>query len=91
MERATARCRYMNQRLKKLLSDAKSAVRTPTLKQKEAYGRFLHTLSAASLIGAVTVTFTEPYPTASVCAKVAALVFWSCLLLWVGGILSKGE
>lgn len=78
-------------RLKKLVHETKCAFRTPTLKQKEAYGRLSHTFCAASLIGAVTVTFTEPQMTLAVVGKVAALVFWGVLLFWTGAILSKGE
>lgn len=81
----------MRKRLILLLDETKSAFRTPTLKQKEAYGRLSHTLSAASLIGSVTVMFTETEATAYVVSKVAALVFWGVLLFWVGAILSKGE
>lgn len=81
----------MGKRLNLLLEETKKAFRTPTLKQKEAYGRLSHTLSAASLIGAVTVMFTETQATAYVVSKVAALVFWGVLLFWVGAILSKGE
>ncbi len=81
----------MKKRLNLLLQETKSAFRAPTLKQKEAYGRLSHTLSAASLIGAVTVMFTETHATAYVVSKIAALVFWGVLLFWVGAILSKGE
>jgi hypothetical protein len=81
----------MNERLQKLLLDTKSAFKTPTLKQKEAYGRLAHTMSAASLIGSVTVMFTEPSLTVSVGSRIGALVFWGVLLFWVGALLSKGE
>lgn len=81
----------MGMRLEKLLQETKSAFRTPTLKQKEAYGRLSHTLSVASLIGGVTVMFTETQATPYVVLKVAALVFWGVVLFWVGAILSKGE
>lgn len=81
----------MNERLRKLVQETKSAIKTPTLKQKEAYGRFAHTMSAASLIGSVTVMFTEPSLTVSVGSRIGALVFWGVLLFWVGALLSKGE
>lgn len=78
-------------RLKKLLHETKCAFRTPTLKQKEAYGRLSHTFCAASLIGAVTVTFTESTFSLASISKVAALIFWGVLLFGTGAILSKGE
>ncbi len=78
-------------RLEKLLDETKCAFRTPTLKQKEAYGRLSHTFCAASLIGAVTVTFTEANFSLTSVGKVAALIFWGVLLFWTGAILSKGE
>jgi len=42
-----------------LKAHIRSAFRTPTAKQKEGYGRFFHTLSAASFIGTVTVQFSR--------------------------------
>ena len=81
----------MNERLQKLLQETKSAIKTPTLKQKEAYGHLAHTMSAASLIGSVTVMFTEPSLTTDVGARIGALVIWDVLLFWVGALLSKGE
>ena len=81
----------MNERPKKLLVETMSAFRTPTLKQKEAYGRLSHTFCAASMIGAVTVIFTETHAALFVLAKIAALIFWGVLLFWTGAILSKGQ
>ncbi|ENO79037.1 hypothetical protein B447_13709 [Thauera sp. 27] len=70
----------MNERLQKLLLDTKSAFKPPALKQKEAYGRLALTMSTASLIGSVTVMFSEPSLTVSVGSRVGALVFWDVLL-----------
>jgi len=81
----------MTERLKMLLVETSSAFRTPTLKQKEAYGRLSHTFCAASMIGAVSVVFAETHATLFVIAKIAALVFWGMLLFCTGAILSKGE
>ena len=81
----------MNKRIKTLLVETRSAFRTPTLKQKEAYGRLSHTFSAASWIGAVTVLFTETNATLFVLSKIAALIIWGVVLFWLGAILSKGE
>ena len=45
------------QRTRDALSSFKQALATPTIKQKEAYGRLAHTLCAACCVGAVSVTF----------------------------------
>ena len=81
----------MNKRIESLLTSIQSAFRTPTLKQKEAYGRYSHTISAACCIGAVTIGFSESSATANTTEKVTALVFWAVVLFLVGSILSKGE
>ena len=81
----------MSKRLETFIAETRRAFRTPTIKQKEAYGRLSLTFSAASMIGAVTVIFTEEYATLSVFAKVAALIFWGVILFLAGAILSKGE
>lgn len=46
---------------------------------------------AASMIGAITVIFTEKDVSMFVLAKIAALIFWGVLLFWTGALLSKGE
>ncbi len=77
--------------LKSIIESVKSAVLRPTGKQKEAYGRFLHTIAAAGFIGAATITFTETQVTLYAAARVASLAIWSVLLLIVGAVLSKGD
>jgi hypothetical protein len=47
--------------------------RSPTPKQREAYARYLHTLSAAALIGAVTISFSDLAATASTALRVTAI------------------
>jgi len=69
----------------------RDAFLAPTLKQKEAQGRFFHTLSAACIIGATTVIFTEAEVTAYIAFRVAALIAVGVLPFTVGSILSKGE
>lgn len=81
----------MKKQFKQLLLEIKSALRTPTVKQKEAYGRLSHSLSAATWIGSVTVMFTETEVTVYGMTKILALIFWGMLLFCVGAILSKGE
>ena len=75
----------------KLRDELKSALRTPTLKQKDAYGRFSHTLSAASFVGAATVMFAETHASLYAVGRIAALIFWAVVLFVIGAILSKGE
>lgn len=77
--------------LHKLLQESKLAFRSPTAKQKEAYGRLAHTLCAASLVGSVSVMFTETTASLYAFFKVAALLFWAVLLFWIGALASKGE
>ena len=77
--------------LKRLIEETKGALRAPTMKQKEAYGRLSHTFCAASMIGAITVMFTEKDASLPVLAKIAALIFWGVLLFWTGALLSTGE
>ena len=81
----------LDKRTNILLDEIRSAFLTPTLKQKEAYGRFSHTVSAACTIGAVSLAFTESTNTSSAASKVFALVFWAVILFVVGSVLSKGE
>jgi hypothetical protein len=42
-----------------LLAEIRQAFSAPTVKQCEAYARFLHTLAAASVIGEATLIFAE--------------------------------
>jgi uncharacterized membrane-anchored protein YjiN (DUF445 family) len=42
-----------------LLSQVLAAFLSPKPRQTEAYARFMHTLAAAAIIGAVTIVFAE--------------------------------
>lgn len=68
-----------------------SVFKTPTTKQKEAYGRVFHTLSSASIIGAVSVMFTETQATLYVVTKICALFAWGVLLFVLGALMCKGD
>jgi hypothetical protein len=83
----------MPKKLKNLLTSVGVALKSPTLKQREAYGRWTHTLSAAATVGAVTVMFgrTAASDFWYDLAKVGALFFWSVILFIAGAILSKGD
>ena len=82
----------MKRLVERILGSTRQALWFPSVKQKEAYGRLAHTLCAACIVGAVSVSFTDnglmPYYTAM---KLSALMFWSILLFWTGAILSKGD
>lgn len=75
----------------KLFDAIKDAILNPTIKQKEAYGRLFHTLSAAGFIGAVTVSFTETQVSVYNVVRVAILPLVGVLFLIAGALLSKGE
>lgn len=81
----------MRKRLQRLLENTKSALRTPTLKQKEAYGRMFHTLSCACIIGGVTLVSTDAVTWVDGVAKPLTLFVWGVLLCIAGAIFSKGE
>lgn len=67
------------------------AFKKPTQKQKEAYARYLHTISAAGLIGFATLPFTEAGKAEGLGLKLVALAFSTLITFVVGAILSKGE
>ena len=61
-----------------LLTAIVGAIRSPTGKQKDGYARLAHTFAAASLIGAVTVVFTE--------AGLSWPLFWRLIGLTASGV-----
>jgi hypothetical protein len=67
------------------------AFKRPTQKQKEAYARYLHTISAAGLIGFATLPFTDAGKAEGLGWKLIALAFSTLITFIVGAILSKGE
>lgn len=67
------------------------AFKRPTQKQKEAYARYLHTISAAGLIGFATLPFTDAGKAEGLGVKLAALAFSTLITFIVGAILAKGE
>lgn len=81
----------MLKRLEKLLREVKLAFITPTIKQKEAMGKFCHTLSSASFIGFVTVLHLGSEPTWYIAKRAMALFASSVILFVVGSMMSKGE
>ena len=74
-----------------LMVELRAAFVGPTVKQREAYGRFAHTLAAACLIGAVTIIFAEDGTSSSTTARVTGLIIAGVTCFLTGALLSKGE
>lgn len=68
----------------------KQAFISPNGKQKEAFGRFFHTVSIACLVGSVTVTVAEPSLTYQG-YKIGLLMVCFAMSFILGSIFSKGE
>jgi hypothetical protein len=68
-----------------------AAFRSPSAKQKELYGRYFHTLSAAAAIGATTVLFAEVHPTPFVVVGVVGAAVIGVVLFLFGAVLSRGN
>ena len=68
-----------------------AAFRRPTLRQKEAYGRFAHTLAAAAVIGAVTILFSEIRFSFGGTIRLTGLILCGLICFAIGAILNKGE
>lgn len=81
----------MGQKLTKLKEEVRSAFSTPALKQKEAYGRFCHTLASASIVGFVTVIHLDNKPSWFIVERAIALFCCGVAMFIVGSILSQGE
>ena len=74
--------------IESLLTALHRAFVTPTSRQREAYGRFLHNLAAACVIADTSIIFTENrYGAHYIVALFAAGVV--CFV--VGALLSKGD
>ena len=67
------------------------AFRSPTQRQLEAYGRFCHTLSAASLVGAVTLVFTEYDGVSATVFRAPLLALAAMLLFSIGSVFCEGD
>jgi hypothetical protein len=68
----------------KLLIKIRDSLVRPTVRQREAYGRFTHTLSAASIVGAFTIAWTGSGWTFQKLGKVGGLA-WVGLVLFLAG------
>ena len=77
--------------VQRVLGELATAFRSPTLKQKEAYARFAHTLAAAGLIGAGALIFAELPLSAYVVLRALLMLLVGLVLFLYGTLLSKGE
>jgi hypothetical protein len=65
-------------------------LRSPRPKQKEAYARYCHTLSAAGVIGSLTLVLSEA-PLTGFAALRGVAMFISAVLLFVAGAFLSRE
>ena len=77
--------------MRSLLMALDSSFRNPTSKQKEGYARYVQTLSAAAVIGAVTLAFAASESTTSVVSRVVAMALMGVVLFLLAAVLSRGE
>lgn len=68
----------------------KQAFNAPNGKQREAFGRFFHTISIACLVGTATVIFAVP-PHSFWVLKTVVLMVCFAVAFTAGSIFSKGE
>jgi hypothetical protein len=68
-----------------------AALHSPTTRQKEAYGRYCHTLSAAGWIGSLTLLFSDSAVSGSAVLRACMMVVAAVMLFLTGALLSKGE
>ena len=78
-------------RLTPLAVAIRDAFERPTLKQKEAYGRFAHTLAAAAIISAASVVFADTGSTMGDTLRVVGLLFSGLICFALGATLCKVE
>jgi len=73
------------------LDEVKSSIIAPTKDQRLQYGRYCHTLSVSSVVGAVGYGAGLPGWTATSVVNCASLLAFGVVLFAVGAVLSKGE
>ena len=74
-----------------LYSEIRQALSAPTVKQREAYARFLHTLAAATVIGEATLIFAEGATTLIGAWRIMGLTISGVTCFMGGALLSRGE
>jgi hypothetical protein len=78
-------------KIARLQTEIAAAFGSPTFRQKEAYARFAHTLAAASLIGAITIMFSEGGFVWASFWRLLGLGLTGVILFLGGALLLKGE
>jgi hypothetical protein len=81
----------MKRPLQVLRDELRNTFVNPTPRQKEAYGRFCHTLSATAIAGMFALVHVGQIPNGSVVWQALSLAIGASVLFVVGAILSKGE
>jgi hypothetical protein len=72
--------------LKQLWRDVVRSLTTPGAKQRDAYGRLAHTLTAACAIGSFTLAWTGPAGTVHNVWRVVGLSTLGLLLFFAGSL-----
>jgi hypothetical protein len=75
----------------KVILEIRQAFVAPTVNQKEAYGRFAHTLAAAAIIGDVTIIFGDWIVVPLSAWRVVGLTFTGVICFFSGSMLATGE
>lgn len=74
-----------------MLAQVLKALAAPTKDQRQQYGRFAHTLSAAAIIAAAGYLGTNRTWDVSAAIEVLALISTGVVLFLTGAVLSKGD
>ena len=76
-------------RLRAVRAEIAAAMRSPTAKQKEACARYCHTMSAAGLIGGVTLVFSDSTISVSAVFRALSMLLAAVILFLLGVALNK--
>jgi hypothetical protein len=79
------------EKLRSLISSTKAVLADPNAKQREAYGRVVHNLAVACIIGAVTLGYSTPPSGQTYLWRIVELIGLAVVAIVFGGFLSKGE
>ena len=79
------------EKIQSLVASTKLLFLQPDPKQREAFGRVMHNLAVACIVGAVSLSYSTPLAGDSYVRRIIELVALAAVLLVVGGFWSKGE
>ena len=71
--------------------DTWTALRAPSDRQKDLYARYCHTLSAAGIIGAISLVFADSEMTLSVLLRSSTMFVAAVVLFVTGALLTREE